>query len=198
MSLPVKNYRHCAKSVASVIIHRSKGSFASIWWARSGCELLTLPGGPGGRVPLSLTGVPGQRAQLGLSIPVFHAPFHTATHRDTQGRSVPFKPSWSCLLSPCFCRGSCVRGFLCLFLPSASLSLFRPQRNESPRLRPPFSLRFYQFSVQYVPVYRSAFIQHAGSETEHYLSCQPPFCFDNHIIHMHTHLYTHLSIHLSI
>lgn len=75
---------------------------------------IALPTGPGGRVPLSLTTVPRQKAQLGLSSPVFHTPFHTATHRDSQGLSVPQQPSWSSLSSPCFCRGSCVRRFRCL------------------------------------------------------------------------------------
>lgn len=93
----------------------------------SGCELFVLAGGPRGRIPLSHAVVPGQRAQLGLNIPVFHTPFHPATHKDTQGRSVPFQPSWSCLPSPCYCRDPCVRGFLCLFLPSASVSLHAVQ-----------------------------------------------------------------------
>lgn len=35
----------------------------------------------------------------------------------TQGSSVLFLPSWSCLPSPCFCRGGSVRGFLVSISP---------------------------------------------------------------------------------
>lgn len=95
----------------------------SIWWGCSGCESLVSPEGPGGRVPLSPTAVPGQRAQLGLSIPAMHAPLNTATHRD-KGKffhlALMVLPAFSMLLQRQQCQGIPCVYFSLLRLSSCS------------------------------------------------------------------------------
>lgn len=60
-----------------------RGVFASGWWGRASCEYVLLPEGLWGRAPLSLSQVPGRRAQLGIRIPLCHARLPKATQWDT-------------------------------------------------------------------------------------------------------------------
>lgn len=143
----MKNYRHCASWVAFVIIHRSKGILnlsnepiqaancvALRGWRKGSSEHHQSP-----RI---------EGAQLGLGIPLFHTPFHTATHRDTQGRSVPSQPAWSCLPFLCSWKSSCARGLLCLFLLIVSLLLFAGQLPEGWTVTTKASLFYPALSVQ--------------------------------------------------
>lgn len=122
MSLHAKNWRHLANWVASVNYSSVKGERCLHLMSPFRLRV-ALPKGAEGRVPLSITKVPGRREHswdsASQSFTLHSTQLRTGTHR----RSVLCQRSWSCLLFPCCCRGSCVRRLLCLFLPSVSLSL---------------------------------------------------------------------------
>lgn len=73
----------CQLGCLSYYSQVKRGGFGLADEPLSGCEYILLPGGFGGRAPLSPSQVPGRRAQLGLNIPVCHACLRTATQRDT-------------------------------------------------------------------------------------------------------------------
>lgn len=119
------------------------GVFASGWWVCASCEYVALPEGPGWRAPLSLSQVPGRRAQLGLNIPLRHARLPTATQWDTWrlGSLLVLVVLPPCPPALCSCGGSGVWGPLA---STASLELLPSHRTE---LRAPFFLKYCQRSV---------------------------------------------------
>lgn len=83
-------------------------------------------------------------------------PSHSIPHSYAQGHTGTFSPHGLAHLLHVSAEGLVSGDSSANFslLPLSRCSLFRPQRNKSPRLRPPFALTFYPFTVQYVSAHR--------------------------------------------